>query len=49
MRFDSCFVRSSTMRILLEDVCNRSEDGDAPLDLPERTQEIIRNHQWMAS
>lgn len=40
---------TEAMRILLEDVCNRSEDGDAPLDLPERTQEIIRNHQWMAS
>lgn len=40
---------TEAMRILLEDVCNRSEDGHAPLDLPERTQEIIRNHQWMAS
>lgn len=40
---------TEAMRILLEDVCNRSEDGDAPLDLPERTQEIIRNHQWIAS
>ena len=40
---------TEAMRILLEDVCNRSEDGDGPLDLPERTQEIIRNHQWMAS
>lgn len=40
---------TEAMRILLEDVCNRSEDGEAPLDLPERTQEIIRNHQWIAS
>lgn len=40
---------TDAMRILLEDVCNPSEDGDGPLDLPERTQEIIRNHQWMAS
>lgn len=37
------------MRILLEDVCNRAEAGEAPLDLPERTQEIIRNQQWLAS
>ncbi|MGB3764256.1 MAG: LysM peptidoglycan-binding domain-containing protein [Ornithinimicrobium sp.] len=40
---------TEAMRILLEDVCNRSEDGDGPLDLPERTQEIIRNHQWIAN
>ena len=40
---------TEAMRILLEDVCNRAEDGDGPLDLPERTQEIIRNHQWIAS
>ncbi|WP_214058763.1 LysM peptidoglycan-binding domain-containing protein [Nocardioides aquaticus] len=40
---------TEAMRILLGDVCNRAEDGEAPLDLPERTQEIIRNHQWIAS
>lgn len=40
---------AEAMRILLGDVCNRAEDGEAPLDLPERTQEIIRNHQWIAS
>ena len=40
---------TEAMRILLEDVCNRAEDGEGPLDLPERTQEIIRNHQWIAS
>ena len=40
---------TEAMRILLEDVCNRAEDGDGPLDLPERTQEIIRNHQWIAN
>lgn len=40
---------AEAMRILLEDVCNRAEDGEGPLDLPARTQEIIRNHRWMAS
>jgi hypothetical protein len=40
---------TEAMRVLLEDVCNRAEDGEAPLDLPERTREIIRNHQWLAS
>lgn len=36
-------------RILIHDVCNRSDDGEAPDDLPERTREIIRNHRWLAS
>lgn len=40
---------AEAMRVLLEDVCNASEDGEGPLDLPERTRQIIRNHQWMAS
>lgn len=40
---------AEAMRILLEDVCIRAEDGEAPTDLPERTREIIRNHQWIAS
>jgi nucleoid-associated protein YgaU len=40
---------TDAMHILLKDVCNCAEDRDGPPDLPERTQEIIRNHQWRAS
>jgi hypothetical protein len=36
-------------RILRGEVCNRSDDGDAPPELNERTQAIIRNHTWLAS
>jgi len=36
-------------RILREEVCNRSDDGGAPTELSERTQAIIRNHEWLAS
>ncbi len=36
-------------RILREEVCNRSDDGGAPTELSERTQAIIRNHDWLAS
>lgn len=36
-------------RILREEVCNRSDDGDAPLELLERTKTIISTHGWLAS
>ncbi|GAB2446121.1 hypothetical protein GCM10027062_29150 [Nocardioides hungaricus] len=36
-------------RILREDICNRSDDGDAPMELSERTKTIIRTHGWLAS
>ena len=35
-------------RILLEEVCNRSDDGQAPPDLPPRTSEIIDAAGWLA-
>ena len=35
-------------RILREEVCNRSDDGDAPMELSERTRTIIRTHGWLA-
>jgi hypothetical protein len=34
-------------RILREDVCDRSDDGEAPMELPERTESIIRSHDWL--
>ncbi|MEJ7832474.1 MAG: LysM peptidoglycan-binding domain-containing protein [Nocardioides sp.] len=36
-------------RILRDEVCNRSDDGQAPLDLSERTASIIRTHDWLAT
>ena len=32
---------------LRSEVCNRSDDGDAPLDLSTRTQEILRRREWL--
>ena len=34
-------------RILREDVCDRSDDGEAPMELSERTESIIRSHNWL--
>ena len=34
-------------RILREDVCDRSDDGEAPMELPERTESIIASHDWL--
>lgn len=36
-------------RILRDEVCNRSDDGHAPLDLSERAEAILRNHDWLAT
>lgn len=34
-------------RIVRDDVCNRSDDGEAPTDLPERTEQIIDARRWL--
>ena len=36
-------------RYLREEICNRSEDGEAPDDLPERTEAVVREWQSRAS
>ncbi|GAB3990998.1 LysM peptidoglycan-binding domain-containing protein [Nocardioides marmoraquaticus] len=36
-------------RILRDEVCNRSDDGRAPLDLTARAEAILRNHDWLAT
>jgi len=36
-------------RILREDVCDRSDDGQAPLELSERTENIIASKDWLTS
>jgi hypothetical protein len=34
-------------RVLREDVCNRSDDGDAPTELSARTGQIIDTRKWL--
>lgn len=41
--------RLEAERIVREDVCNRSDDGEAPTDLSARTKAILRNQGWLAS
>lgn len=40
---------AGAQQILREQICNRTDGDDAPAELPERTETIIRNHQWLAS
>jgi len=32
---------------IVRDVCDRSDDGGPPLELPERTERIIATHDWL--
>jgi hypothetical protein len=32
--------------IVDKDVCNRSDDNLAPIDLPERSAEVVKNNEW---
>ena len=34
-------------RILRDDVCGRSDDGEAPMELSGRTESIIASHDWL--
>ena len=36
-------------RIMREEICNRSDDGEAPTELSERTKTIVSTHRWLAS
>ena len=35
-------------RILRDEVCNRSADANPPLELPERTEQILASRDWLA-
>jgi len=35
--------------ILREDVCDRDDDGQASMELSERTENIIRSHDWLTT
>jgi LysM repeat protein len=39
--------RQEAARILRDEVCNRSEDGQPPLELSERTEQILTAHDWL--
>jgi hypothetical protein len=41
--------REEAARILRDEVCNRSEDGQPPLELSERTEQILTAHDWLPS
>ena len=34
-------------RLLIDDVCNRSDDEHGPVELPQRTAELIREKNWL--
>jgi len=34
-------------QILREDVCDAFDDGEAPMELSERTGSIIHSHDWL--
>lgn len=40
--------RSEAERILRDDVCNRTDDGQAPVELNDRTKTLIGNQDWLA-
>jgi hypothetical protein len=39
--------RQEAARILRDEVCNRSEDGNPPLELSERTGQILASRDWL--
>jgi LysM repeat protein len=39
--------RQEAARILRDDICNRSDDDNPPLELSERTEQILAAHDWL--
>jgi hypothetical protein len=39
--------RQEAARIVRDEVCNRSDDGNPPLELSERTEQILATHDWL--
>ena len=39
--------RQEAARILRDEVCNRSDDGNPPLELSERTEQILASRDWL--
>ena len=40
--------KETAERYLRDEVCNRDDDGAGPLELCERTQQILRRRQWLS-
>jgi|ThiBio_1000_plan_1041568.scaffolds.fasta_scaffold00444_18 nucleoid-associated protein YgaU len=41
--------KEAAERLLREEVCNRDDDGNGPLDLSERTEQIRRRREWLSA
>jgi hypothetical protein len=41
--------KAAAERLLREEVCNRDDDGNGPLDLSERTEQIRRRREWLSA
>jgi hypothetical protein len=41
-------TRQEAARILRDEVCNRSADANPPLELLERTEQILASRDWLA-
>ena len=39
--------RQEAARIVRDEVCNRSDDGHPPLELSERTEQILAAQDWL--
>jgi hypothetical protein len=39
--------RQEAARIVRDEVCNRSDDGNPPLELSERTEQILASRDWL--
>jgi nucleoid-associated protein YgaU len=39
--------RQEAARIVRDEVCNRSDDGHPPLELSDRTEQILAAHDWL--
>ena len=40
--------RQEAARILRDEVCNRSDNGKPPLELSERTEQIMASRDWLS-
>lgn len=39
----------AAQRLIDDQICNRTEDGEAPDDLPDRTDHLIRDRRWLTA
>lgn len=39
----------AAQRLINDQICNRTEDGEAPDDLPDRTDHLIRDRRWLTA